>query len=73
MDIGLIDIEALLAHCRAALSAYKVPHVVKFIAEIPRTGSGKITHPPGSPSSGSSKPPSLSRSSSRTAISCPTT
>jgi long-chain acyl-CoA synthetase len=34
--------EALLAHCRTHLSAYKVPHIVQLIAEIPRTGSGKI-------------------------------
>ena len=34
--------EALLAHCRMHLSAYKVPHTVQTIAEIPRTGSGKI-------------------------------
>ena len=34
--------EALLAHCRAQLSAYKVPHIVHLIDEIPRTGSGKI-------------------------------
>ena len=34
--------EALLNHCRAQLSAYKVPHSVQVIAEIPRTGSGKI-------------------------------
>jgi acyl-CoA synthetase (AMP-forming)/AMP-acid ligase II len=33
---------ALLAHCRTQLSAYKVPHIVQTIAEIPRTGSGKI-------------------------------
>src|ERR1700688_3011880 len=37
-----LEIEALLAHCREKLSAYKVPHRVQFIAEIPRTGSGKI-------------------------------
>jgi long-chain acyl-CoA synthetase len=37
-----VEVDALLAHCRAQLSAYKVPHVVQFIAEIPRTGSGKI-------------------------------
>jgi acyl-CoA synthetase (AMP-forming)/AMP-acid ligase II len=37
-----IEIEALLGHCREKLSAYKVPHSVQFIAEIPRTGSGKI-------------------------------
>jgi long-chain acyl-CoA synthetase len=38
----MIDIEAVLVHCRGQLSAYKVPHVVQVIAEIPRTGSGKI-------------------------------
>jgi long-chain acyl-CoA synthetase len=37
-----LESEALLAHCRAELSAYKVPHSVQLIAEIPRTGSGKI-------------------------------
>lgn len=39
---GTFDADALLAHCRARLSAYKVPHVVHQVAEIPRTGSGKI-------------------------------
>ncbi len=37
-----VESEAVLAHCRAQLSAYKIPHVVQLIAEIPRTGSGKI-------------------------------
>jgi long-chain acyl-CoA synthetase len=37
-----LDIEAVLVHCRGQLSAYKVPHIVQVIAEIPRTGSGKI-------------------------------
>ena len=37
-----LENEALLTHCRAQLSAYKVPHSVQLIAEIPRTGSGKI-------------------------------
>ena len=37
-----VDVEALLAHCKARLSAYKIPHAVHLIAEIPRTGSGKI-------------------------------
>ena len=37
-----IESEALLAHCRTHLSAYKVPQTVRLIAEIPRTGSGKI-------------------------------
>ena len=34
--------DELLAHCRTRLSAYKVPQAVHVIAEIPRTGSGKI-------------------------------
>jgi len=38
----VLESEALLAHCRTHLSAYKVPHIVQTIAEIPRTGSGKI-------------------------------
>jgi acyl-CoA synthetase (AMP-forming)/AMP-acid ligase II len=37
-----IEKDAVLAHCRIHLSAYKVPHIVHLIAEIPRTGSGKI-------------------------------
>lgn len=37
-----VDAELLLAHCRASLSTYKIPHVVHMITEIPRTGSGKI-------------------------------
>jgi long-chain acyl-CoA synthetase len=37
-----IQSDALLEHCRAHLSAYKVPHVVRVVSEIPRTGSGKI-------------------------------
>src|SRR5580704_11881566 len=37
-----IESDAVLAHCREKLSAYKVPHSVQIIAEIPRTGSGKI-------------------------------
>jgi acyl-CoA synthetase (AMP-forming)/AMP-acid ligase II len=36
-----LDVEALLVHCRAQLSAYKVPHAVRLIEAIPRTGSGK--------------------------------
>lgn len=37
-----VDVEALLVHCKARLSAYKIPHAVHMIAEIPRTGSGKV-------------------------------
>jgi acyl-CoA synthetase (AMP-forming)/AMP-acid ligase II len=34
--------DRLLEHCRAQLSAYKVPQAVHVVPEIPRTGSGKI-------------------------------
>ena len=37
-----IETDALLGHCGARLSAYKVPRTVHIIKEIPRTGSGKI-------------------------------
>jgi long-chain acyl-CoA synthetase len=36
------DAAKLLAFLRERLSAYKLPHAVHFIDEIPRTGSGKI-------------------------------
>ena len=37
-----LDISALLNHCRAHLSAYKIPEATHVVGEIPRTGSGKI-------------------------------
>ncbi|MEU3897265.1 beta-ketoacyl synthase N-terminal-like domain-containing protein, partial [Streptomyces sp. NPDC029519] len=36
------DEEALLAHCRAQLAAYKVPEEIHEVASIPRTASGKV-------------------------------
>ncbi|MCP3397162.1 class I adenylate-forming enzyme family protein [Bradyrhizobium sp. CCGB20] len=39
---GAFDIPGLLEHCRAQLSAYKIPEYTHLVAEIPRTGSGKI-------------------------------
>lgn len=39
---AVIDGEAIVAHCRATLSGYKVPAAIHVVAEIPRTGSGKI-------------------------------
>jgi acyl-CoA synthetase (AMP-forming)/AMP-acid ligase II len=39
---GELDLASLTAHCRAHLSAYKIPEAVHLVAEIPRTGSGKI-------------------------------
>jgi len=37
-----LDAEALRAHCAARLSGYKVPARFVQVAEIPRTGSGKV-------------------------------
>jgi long-chain acyl-CoA synthetase len=37
-----VSADDLLAHCRAQLSAYKVPVAVRVVDQIPRTGSGKI-------------------------------
>jgi long-chain acyl-CoA synthetase len=34
--------EALIAHCRQNLAAYKVPHQVEFRDELPKTNVGKI-------------------------------
>ena len=36
------DAAKLLEFLRERLSAYKLPHAVHFVDEIPRTGSGKI-------------------------------
>lgn len=36
----------LIAHCRGLLAGYKCPKSVDFIAEIPRTGTGKIQKQP---------------------------
>jgi acyl-CoA synthetase (AMP-forming)/AMP-acid ligase II len=37
-----LDVASLMEHCRGHLSAYKIPEAVHLVAEIPRTGSGKI-------------------------------
>jgi long-chain acyl-CoA synthetase len=39
---GQLDVNSLLAHCRKSLSSYKIPEATHIVAEIPRTGSGKI-------------------------------
>ena len=38
----VFDQEDVIRHCKARLSAYKIPDRVHVVAEIPRTGSGKI-------------------------------
>ena len=37
-----LDAESLVAFARGRLAGYKVPRSVEFIAEIPKTGTGKI-------------------------------
>jgi acyl-CoA synthetase (AMP-forming)/AMP-acid ligase II len=39
---AVLDERAVKAHCRARLASYKVPKVVEFARELPRTSSGKI-------------------------------
>jgi long-chain acyl-CoA synthetase len=36
------DAEAILALCRRELAAYKVPREVRFVADLPKTSTGKI-------------------------------
>jgi len=37
-----VDQDALVSHCRAQLSSYKVPAAIHVVEAIPRTGSGKV-------------------------------
>jgi long-chain acyl-CoA synthetase len=36
------DAEGILAHCRAELAAYKAPRAIQFVADLPKTSTGKI-------------------------------
>ncbi len=37
-----LDTRAIKAHCHQRLAAYKVPKLVEFVTEFPRTASGKV-------------------------------
>jgi rifamycin polyketide synthase module 1/2/3 len=37
-----LEEEALLAHCRRELAAYKLPRAIAFVPELPKTASGKV-------------------------------
>ncbi len=37
-----LEAEEIVAYCRANVAGYKVPRVVEFVDEIPRTSTGKI-------------------------------
>jgi long-chain acyl-CoA synthetase len=41
-DGAKADAEAIMAHCRANLAAYKCPRKIQFVNDVPRTSSGKI-------------------------------
>ncbi|HOO39770.1 MAG TPA: AMP-binding protein, partial [Deltaproteobacteria bacterium] len=34
--------EEIIAHCKQKLAAYKVPHLIEFIDELPKSAVGKI-------------------------------
>ena len=34
--------DELIAHCKAHMAAYKYPRIVEFLAELPKTVTGKI-------------------------------
>ena len=36
------DAESIIRYCREHLAAYKVPRAVRFVADFPKTSSGKI-------------------------------
>ena len=37
-----LDEAALMAHCDARLAGFKTPKAIVFVAEFPRTGTGKL-------------------------------
>ena len=40
---GKLEKEEILTYCRERLTAYKVPKLLEFIKEIPKTGVGKVS------------------------------
>ncbi|MCZ8132619.1 MAG: hypothetical protein O9284_15150 [Steroidobacteraceae bacterium] len=32
----------MVEHCRGQLAAYKLPRLVRFVADLPKTSTGKI-------------------------------
>ncbi|MDO9202342.1 MAG: hypothetical protein Q7U58_13590 [Hydrogenophaga sp.] len=37
-----MDLDALDAHCRSRMAAYKVPRAYQVVADLPKTSTGKI-------------------------------
>jgi acyl-CoA synthetase (AMP-forming)/AMP-acid ligase II len=45
-----VDVQDVIEHCAARLAKFKVPKVVHFVDELPRTAVGKVQkHRLGSP------------------------
>jgi long-chain acyl-CoA synthetase len=40
---GQLSEEDVLAYCKEHLAAYKVPHIVEFRGELPKTDVGKVS------------------------------
>jgi long-chain acyl-CoA synthetase len=40
---GKLTEEDIAAHCRERLADYKVPHVIEFRGELPKTDVGKVS------------------------------
>ena len=41
-DAGVALTDALMAHCKQTLAPYKYPRWIEFVAELPKTATGKI-------------------------------
>jgi long-chain acyl-CoA synthetase len=37
-----VTVDIAASHCRGRLAPYKIPSIVRFIAEIPRNSGGKV-------------------------------
>lgn len=42
-DGSFADERSIIEHCRRSLAPYKVPRAVQFVADLPKTSTGKIT------------------------------
>ena len=42
VPLGPVTVDEIMAHCRSRLADYKVPSIIEFRAELPRSPSGKV-------------------------------
>ena len=40
---GKLSEEELIAHCKAKMAHYKVPQIIEFRGELPKTDVGKVS------------------------------